>query len=59
MAQTPLIILRGLFAALVLCAGSIDTSFGQAPAINSGTLKCTVAEVPNQPSTVITSLSGA
>lgn len=53
MAQTPLIILRGLFAALVLCAGSIDTSFGQAPAINSGTLKCTVAEVPDQPSTVI------
>lgn len=48
-----LLLFRGSLAALVCCL-SFGQSFGQAPTIaNSGTLTCTVADVPNQPSTAV------
>lgn len=57
MAQGSLLPLLGQISALVpvvICGALISVpSFGQAQTINSGTLTCTVADVPNQPSAAV------
>ena len=53
MTPNSLLFFRGSFVALLLCSAFIGPSFGRAPATNSGTLTCTVADVPKQPSAVI------
>ncbi len=57
MAQRSLLSLVGLISALVravICSALISVpSFGQAQTTNSGTLTCTVADVPNQPSAAV------
>lgn len=53
MAPDPLLFLRASFVALVLCVPSIGPGFSQAATTNSGTLTCSVADVPNQPSAAV------